>query len=419
MRILVVGAGLSGLSCALALTARGHDVSVLEASSRPGGRIGSIRRPDGFILDRGFQVLFSRYPSVRALIDLDALDLQPFDAGGIVRMAHGFVTVADPLRHPHDLTATLQAPFVTWRDAWAIARLSLDVGSLPDDHLLAPPPLETTDAYLRDFGFSDGFREHFLRPFFGGVFLHRDLANDARVFRFFWKMLAFGTTAVPKAGMQALPDQLAAKLGPDRLRYGVRVAALLQDGDRTVGVMTDAGETLPADAVVLAASYPEIRRLAGLTADYAGNAAITLYFDSPTSLTDSRKIYLNGLPDGLVNQVCQLDNVNPAYAPAGRHLIAVQVLGDDPRDDEALAAACLSEVAAWFPGHDTGAWTLLEAVRTPFGQFREEPAVMASLPRPALAPGLWMASELLVQSSIEGALRGGRLCAEAIARAPR
>jgi hypothetical protein len=44
---------------------------------------------------------------------------------------------------------------------------------------------------------------------------------------------------------------------------------------------------------------------------------------------------------------------------------------------------------------------------------------MAALPRPAIAPGLWMASELLVQSSIEGALRGGRLAAEAIARTLR
>jgi protoporphyrinogen oxidase len=218
--------------------------------------------------------------------------------------------------------------------------------------------------------------------------------------------------------MQALPDQLAARLGPERLRYDAPVAALLKSGDRTTGVVLASGETLVADEVVLASSYPEIQRLAGLTRSYDGNAAITLYFGSDQSLTDSRMLFLDGRGAGLVNQVLQMSNVSRAYAPEGKHLIAAQVLGDDPRDDEALASAVKAELATWFPQADLGRWELLEAVRTPFALFREEPAVMANLPKPAIAPGLWMASELLVQSSIEGALSGGRLAARAVLGAP-
>jgi monoamine oxidase len=54
-RVIVAGAGLAGLSCAWELTKRGHDVVVLEASTRTGGHVRTIREgfPDGLYADCG------------------------------------------------------------------------------------------------------------------------------------------------------------------------------------------------------------------------------------------------------------------------------------------------------------------------------------------------------------------------------
>jgi phytoene dehydrogenase-like protein len=60
---VVIGAGLAGLSAALTLQDAGAQVTVLESSDRPGGRVASDII-DGFILDRGFQLINMNYPEV-------------------------------------------------------------------------------------------------------------------------------------------------------------------------------------------------------------------------------------------------------------------------------------------------------------------------------------------------------------------
>ena len=59
--VIIVGAGLAGLSCARRLMAAGIPFVILEADRRIGGRI-KTDRVDGFLLDHGFQVLQTAYP---------------------------------------------------------------------------------------------------------------------------------------------------------------------------------------------------------------------------------------------------------------------------------------------------------------------------------------------------------------------
>ena len=61
----------------------------------------------GYLLDRGFQIFLTSYPEARASLDYDALRLQPFYAGALVRFAGGWHRVADPVRHPADAVASL------------------------------------------------------------------------------------------------------------------------------------------------------------------------------------------------------------------------------------------------------------------------------------------------------------------------
>ncbi|MFN3432226.1 MAG: FAD-dependent oxidoreductase, partial [Candidatus Sericytochromatia bacterium] len=151
--VIVVGAGLSGLACAGALETAGLSVAVLEASDRPGGRIGSHRRPDGHVIDRGFQVHFEAYPSARRLLADAALDWAAYDAGALVKTQGAWLAVADPARHPADWLSSLGAGLATPADTWAAGRLSVEC-LLSDP----PPPVppQTTAHYLRSIGFSDG-----------------------------------------------------------------------------------------------------------------------------------------------------------------------------------------------------------------------------------------------------------------------
>src|ERR687894_1304740 len=93
-QVVVVGAGLAGLSAAVRLRAAGVDVHVAEAAGHAGGRL-STERVDGFVVDRGFQVLNTGYPRA-ADLDLAALDLGWVWPGAAGRV-HGH---PPPVAHP-------------------------------------------------------------------------------------------------------------------------------------------------------------------------------------------------------------------------------------------------------------------------------------------------------------------------------
>src|SRR3712207_7875069 len=110
--VVVVGAGLAGLRAAQLLCRRGLDVLVLEAGDRPGGRV-ATDVVDGFRCDRGFQVLNTSYPALRAAVDLDALQLRPFTPGAAVRGGDGRLhRYADPRRRPGLLGSTVTDPLL-------------------------------------------------------------------------------------------------------------------------------------------------------------------------------------------------------------------------------------------------------------------------------------------------------------------
>ena len=79
--MVVVGAGLAGLACAQDLGRAGVGCLVLEASDGVGGRV-RTDAVDGYLLDRGFQILLTAYPEVRRRLDLAALDLAHLRARG-------------------------------------------------------------------------------------------------------------------------------------------------------------------------------------------------------------------------------------------------------------------------------------------------------------------------------------------------
>ncbi len=108
--IIVVGAGLAGLTCAKLLHQQGRQVLVVDAGDGPGGRVRTRLHPDGFLLDRGFQVLFTAYPAARRHLSYTRLDLREFDPGAIIVTEKGTYSLGDPFKHPAPTAAGARLP---------------------------------------------------------------------------------------------------------------------------------------------------------------------------------------------------------------------------------------------------------------------------------------------------------------------
>src|SRR5215211_9152538 len=115
MKIIIVGAGLAGLTCAKVLRERGVEVAVFEASDGVGGRVRTDEQ-DGFLLDRGFQVYFTSYPVPKRHLDYEALDFRAFDPGAIVHRGTERSILSDPLRDPKTLVPSLLSGAATFGD---------------------------------------------------------------------------------------------------------------------------------------------------------------------------------------------------------------------------------------------------------------------------------------------------------------
>ena len=167
--VVVIGAGLAGLSCTLSLEASGIPVSLLEASDAPGGRV-RTDMVEGFLLDRGFQVLPTAYPEAKRLLDYPALQLKNFRPGALVWHGGRFHRFADPFRNFTGAARFLLDPIVPLTDKLRVATLRAHVLRGNCEELFARPERTTRD-YLQAVPFSADIIGRFFEPFFGGVFL--------------------------------------------------------------------------------------------------------------------------------------------------------------------------------------------------------------------------------------------------------
>ncbi len=400
--VVVVGAGLAGLTCARELERAGYDVVVLEKSDAVGGRV-RTDVVDGFRCDRGFQLLNPAYPAVRRLIDLDALDLRAFVAGAALAGPKGFAIVADPRRSPAYLAQTLRSGYVrpaelTRFGAWAAPSL----GSV--HKLLAQDDVALAES-LDEAGVHGRLREEIFEPFFAGVLAEARGETSATFARLLVRSFARGTPGVPALGMSALPGQIAEDLQREVV-LDCEVGSVEPHGRRW-RVVADVG-TYDARAVVVATDPAAVTGLLDLEA-VRMKGLVTYWLATDDVPTDLRLLVLDPSRRGPVINSAVVSNVAPDYAPPGRHLVQATTLATRPAATEAEVREHLSRMYRT----DARRWGLVVRHRVTHALPHQRPGV--SLRRPvALGGGLFVAGDHRDTASIQGALVSGRRTAAAV-----
>jgi phytoene dehydrogenase-like protein len=405
--VAIVGAGVSGLACAIRLHEAGVPVRVFEAAPEVGGRVRS-ERVDGFTIDRGFQVLPTAYPEVQAMLDLAGLCVGRFTAGALVRHAGRFARLVDPTRSPWELPRTLASGVLPLADQLRLVSLRHHAlrGSLEQLHAR---PEHTTLAWLRARGFSEASIERFFRPFFAGVFLERSLESSSRFFEFALRSFASGDATLPAEGMAAVPRQLAARLPPDAIRTRCPVEAI------EAGRVLAGGARFEAAAVVVATDGETARRFVPELPEVRHNGTVCLSFAAERDPVGERLLVLDGEGTGPVNHLCVPSAVAPSYAPAGRALVSANVIGNPGASDAALERAARVQLAGWF-GAEVHDWSLLRIERVERALPHQPVGWLEPVERELrFGERLFVCGDHRGLASLQGAFRTGRRAAEAVA----
>ncbi|MCA0143677.1 NAD(P)/FAD-dependent oxidoreductase [Blastococcus sp. LR1] len=399
--VVVIGAGLAGLSAATRLTDAGLDVHVFEAAGHVGGRVTS-EDLDGFVVDRGFQVFNTGYPRA-ADLDLPALELGFFERGAIIRVDGRAHRVVDPRRSPTGVVGTAAAPLGSLRQKVALAAYALRAGYGPVPRLLRAPET-TAEAAFREAGIGNAAIDRFLRPFLAGVLLEDELTTSSRYVDLLWRSFVRGSTGLPAAGMRAIGEQLARRVGADRVHLRTEVRSVAP------GSVTTEDGSWSAPAVVVATDPAAAARLLPAVEAAAPRQVTTHLHVLPESPWPVPLIVLGQAGGRLVNTAVVSD-AQPRYSPDRRALVSSSTLVPTQEGEVRAEIAAAHGVSPSDLEH-------LTSVAVPEAQPAALPPLQ--LRRPVdLGDGLYVCGDHRDTPSIQGAMASGARAARAVLAAVR
>ena len=404
--VLIAGAGLAGLCCARRLQEAGVSFQILEASDDIGGRV-RTDIADGFLLDRGFQVLLTAYPEASRLLNYKKLELKAFTPGAFSWYAGRMNQLVDPWRTSGAWKIALQSEFGSLMDKVRIARLRNRVMRSSIEEIFKRPERTTKDALAAE-GFSKEFIHRFFRPFLGGIMLDAELKSSSRMFEFVFKMISQGDTALPSQGMGSIPKQIAEKISGSFIRLQTKIEALHENELTLAG-----GETLQAKAIVVAADGPSAAHLVG-EVEPASRSVSCFYYAAAEPPVASPTLVLNGDGAGPVNNFAVISQVAPSYAPKGQHLVSATVLGVHKLTEAQLSGFIIAQMKNWF-GKVASNWQFLRSYSIVHAQPQQFVGALEPPERPVrIRPGVYVCGDHRDNASIHGAMVSGRRAAEAV-----
>jgi phytoene dehydrogenase-like protein len=295
--VLIVGAGLAGLNAAIHLQAAGVDVTIIESSDRAGGRVASDVI-DGFICDRGFQLINAQYPALEELNIVSELDFIAAPRVIEVCLQDGHHPIGDPRQVP-----------------WTV--LDKATGTIPEKLSLLRiimGQVKAGQSIGQALRITGSCYERVLRPFLHGVFLTDPDNVDSIYGQSIIKSFVSGKPGVPRYGVGELPRALVKRISG--ITYNTRVDRI----DRT-SVYTNNG-TFTANKILIATDATTATQLLGLTEVPRMAGCITWYHAVTNNPSGNGRLVVDGLRRGPIINTVVMSDISTNYAPVGQHLIS-------------------------------------------------------------------------------------------------
>lgn len=322
--IVIIGAGIAGLACAMKLKKNNRNFIIIEQSDRVGGRVGSIKENE-YIFDLGFQVYNTEYYETNSLLNLKELKLKVFKPGASIYNGRRFEILSDPFRDPSTILETFFSGMTTFKDKIKILTLKRALSS----YCISEDQSEdmTTLKYLKSYGFSNKIINGFFKPFFSGIFLENQLETSSKFFKNVFSNFNKGYAAVPVNGMQAIPDQMVKNLNPHNLLLGNKVI----EAKNPEKIVLENNEIIEAKYMVLTGGSNSL--VNNHIVEF--NSVRTFYFSSRVKVKHSK--YINLFPyDSLINNIAILSSVSENYSPEGNTLFSITIIESDLSKSELI-----------------------------------------------------------------------------------
>ena len=336
---VIIGGGLSGLSCAVRLEEQKRDYMLIEKSNRLGGRVGSIYE-NGNIYDIGFQVFNTAYQNTIRLFDDNEIRLRMFKPGAVIHNGSSFKLISDPLRDPKQLFVSLFSSLSSFKDKLRVLSLIFDLSNY-DIQKDKSEDMTTID-FLKKRKFSEKFIELFFNPFFAGIFLEKDLKTSSKFFKYVFSNFSKGLACIPQNGMQTIPDLIAKNINSDRILFNQSLEKI-EDGK---ALIFNNGLSLQASNIVLTGGSHE--KIGLNPVKY--NSVENLYFVSDIDIKNGKYIHL--FPkDNIINNIAVLNKISKHYCKSN-NLLSISIIGHNSKDklDIALIKKRLSN---YFGGNES------------------------------------------------------------------